>query len=83
MEEPHIWSYPAITHCIGEARTPDRDELRIVAGRMWHEALRPYFAARGMAASFAARRILLRAAAAALKGGPATAPRRPVHLRRG
>ena len=75
MQEPRIWSYPAITHCICEASAPGRAELRIVAGRMWREALLPYFAARGTAASFAARRILVRAASAALKGGPAAAPR--------
>ncbi|MEO9130693.1 MAG: hypothetical protein ABI240_05735 [Sphingomonas sp.] len=56
--------YPAIAACIGAARSPDRDEMKLVATRIWREG----FGSRYPVASFAARRRLIRAARGALVG---------------
>lgn len=60
--------YPAITACICEERPPTRGEIRVVASRLWREGLGLRFGSQSNPASFAARRILLRAAVAALSG---------------
>ncbi|MDP5281123.1 hypothetical protein Q9Q95_19520 [Sphingomonas sp. DG1-23] len=60
--------YPAITACLSEGRRPDHDEIRIVASRMWREGFALRFAPHAQTASFAARRLLLRATKAALAG---------------
>lgn len=65
-DQPTVWRYPAITACIGEARIPGRDEIRMVATRLWREgmALRPG----SPVATFGVRKILIGAAIAALTG---------------
>lgn len=60
--------YPAITACICEGRSPTRDEVHIVASRLWREGFAQRFGSQNVPASFAARRVLLRAATAALSG---------------
>ena len=60
--------YPAITACICEERSPSRDEVHLVASRLWREAFAHRFGSQNGPASFAARRVLLRAAIAALRG---------------
>jgi len=62
------WSYPAITACIGQERYPTRDEIHLVASRLWREGLALRFGSQSAPASFAARRVLLRAAMTALSG---------------
>jgi hypothetical protein len=58
--------YPAITGCICEDRRPSPGEVKRVALRIWHEAL----VARGRTPTFRERRIVIRAARAALEGIP-------------
>lgn len=60
--------YPAITACIGQERNPTRDEIHLVASRLWREGLALRFGPESKPASFAARRVLLRAAIIALSG---------------
>ncbi|QBM76635.1 hypothetical protein E2E30_13300 [Sphingomonas sp. AAP5] len=60
--------YPAITACICEERPPTRDEIHVVASRLWREGFAQRFGSQTVPASFAARRVLLRAATAALGG---------------
>lgn len=60
--------YPAITACICEERSPTRDEVHVVARRLWREGLAQRFGSQTAPASFAARRVLLRAATVALSG---------------
>lgn len=60
--------YPAITACIGQGRHPTRDEIHVVASRLWREGFAQRFGPQTEPASFAARRMLLRAATAALRG---------------
>ncbi|GHH25102.1 hypothetical protein GCM10008023_38050 [Sphingomonas glacialis] len=60
--------YPAITACICEERPPTRDEIHVVASRLWREGFAQRFGSQTMPASFAARRVLVRAATAALSG---------------
>lgn len=67
-EEALVWTYPAITACVCSGRGPSHDELRVVAARIWREAFRQRFGAQPRMASFAARRLLLRAAKATLAG---------------
>lgn len=67
-DEALVWIYPAITACVCAGRRPNRDELRVVAARIWREAFRQRFGAQPRLASFAARRLLLRAARATLAG---------------
>ncbi len=62
----HYARYPAITGCICEDRRPSPGEVKRVALRIWHEAL----VARGRTPTFRERRIVLRAARAALEGIP-------------
>jgi hypothetical protein len=63
--------YPAISACLSSGRRPSRDEIRLVATRIWREA----FVARGdqmlQTPSFSSRRILVRTAIAALAGSQA------------
>lgn len=68
--------YPAITGCIGEERLPTRDELHFVASRLWREGFALRFGPQSTSASFAARRAILRAAAAALCGTDGALSRR-------
>lgn len=63
--------YPAIISCIGEQRPPTRDEVRLVAARLWREGLAPRVGSQSLA-SFAARRVLLRGTIAALSGEKAS-----------
>ena len=63
-----VWHYPAITACICEPRAPSRDEIRLVAARIWREGFAPRAGMWPRGASFAARRLLLRAATVALRG---------------
>ena len=65
---PTLRMYPAITACIRDQRSPTRDEIRLVASRLWREGLALRFGPESAPANFAARRILLRAAVAALSG---------------
>lgn len=60
--------YPAITACIGEKRPPTRDEVHVVASRLWREGFAQRFGSQSVPPSFAARRVLLRVASAALNG---------------
>jgi hypothetical protein len=60
--------YPAITACICEERPPTRDEIHVVASRLWREGFAQRFGKQTTPASFAARRMLVRAATAALSG---------------
>lgn len=60
--------YPAITACICEERPPTREEIHVVASRLWREGFAQRFGKQTMPASFAARRALVRAATAALTG---------------
>lgn len=60
--------YPAITACICEERPPTRDEIRVVASRLWREGFAQRFESQTIPVSFAARRTLVRAATAALSG---------------
>ena len=60
--------YPAITACICEERPPTREEVHMVAARLWREGFVQRFGAQTVPASFAARRRLVRAATAALSG---------------
>jgi hypothetical protein len=60
--------YPAITACICEDRRPTREEIHVVAARLWREGLEHRFKAGTKPASFAARRVLVRTAIAALRG---------------
>ncbi|AXJ97388.1 MULTISPECIES: hypothetical protein [unclassified Sphingomonas] len=60
--------YPAITACICEERSPTREEIHVVASRLWREGFAQRFGSQTMPASFAARRMLVRAATAALSG---------------
>lgn len=60
--------YPAIKACICEERLPTRGEIRAVASRLWREGLAQRFGSKSTQASFTARRVLLRAAIAALSG---------------
>lgn len=60
--------YPAITACICEERPPTRDEIHVVASRLWREGFAQRFGSQTLPASFAARRALLRAATVALSG---------------
>lgn len=68
--ETALWPrlYPAITACICEERPPTREEVRMVAARLWREGFAQRFGAQTVPASFAARRLLVRAATAALSG---------------
>jgi hypothetical protein len=63
-----VWHYPAITACICETRRPNRDEIRVVATRIWREGFAIRFGERARAASFGVRRLLVRAALVALSG---------------
>lgn len=60
--------YPAITACINDERSPTREEVHVVASRLWREGFAQRFGSQTVPASFAARRILLRAASTALSG---------------
>ncbi len=60
--------YPALTACIGEERSPTRNEVHVVASRLWREGFAQRFGSSTAPASFAARRVLLRAALGALQG---------------
>ncbi len=60
--------YPAITACICEDRSPTREEIHVVASRLWREGFARRFGSQTMPASFAARLMLVRAATAALSG---------------
>lgn len=60
--------YPAITACINDEHAPTRDEVHLVASRLWREGFAQRFGSQAVPASFAARRMLLRAATAALSG---------------
>ena len=60
--------YPAITACINDERSPTREEVHVVASRLWREGFAQRFGSQTVPASFAARRMLLRAASAALSG---------------
>ena len=62
----HYARYPAITGCICENRRPSPGEVKRVALRIWHEAL----LAQGRTLTFRDKRIVLRAARAALEGIP-------------
>ena len=64
--QPPVWRYPAITACIGEARIPGRDEIRIVATRLWCEGLA--FRPDSPVATFGIRRRLIGAAITTLSG---------------
>lgn len=66
--------YPAITACICEERSPTRDEVHVVASRLWREGFAQRFGSQTLPASFAARRVLLRAATAALSGRGVRSP---------
>ncbi|QYE33250.1 hypothetical protein KZX46_00040 (plasmid) [Polymorphobacter sp. PAMC 29334] len=71
--------YPAITACIGEARSPTREEVRLVASRLWREGLAHRLGSQAEPANFAVRRALVRAAKAALSGwGVESTPMRGV-----
>lgn len=61
--------YPAISACIRENRSPTRNEVHVVAARLWREGLAQRFGSPSQPASFAARRVVLRTARAALSGG--------------
>jgi len=60
--------YPAIAACINDERSPTREEVHVVASRLWREGFAQRFGSQTTPASFAARRMLLRAASAALSG---------------
>ena len=60
--------YPAITRCLCEGCRPERDEVRRVAGRIWKEGFARRLNQTGQNTTFAARRLVLRAAMAALTG---------------
>jgi hypothetical protein len=60
--------YPAITACICEERAPTRDEVHMVAARLWREGFARRFGTQTVPPSFAARRLLVRAATTALSG---------------
>src|SRR4051812_9771054 len=61
--------YPAITACLCGSRRPGREEIRVVASRIWREGFQLRFGMGASKASFATRRLLVRAALAALVGG--------------
>lgn len=61
--------YPAISACIRENRSPTREEVHLVAARLWREGLAQRFGSPSQPASFAARRVTLRTARAVLSGG--------------
>ena len=54
--------YPAITACICEDRSPTRDEVHIVASRLWREGFAQRSGSQTAPVSFATRRVLLHAA---------------------
>ena len=58
--------YPAISACLCSGMPPNRDEIRLVATRIWREAFQSR--SESQTPSFAIRRILIRAAKAALTG---------------
>ena len=68
VPRPGYGPYPAITACIGQDRQADREEVRMVAARIWRETCQ----ARGMrwdaTPSFAVRRRILRTAKYAMSG---------------
>lgn len=66
---PLIDVYPAISACIRDNRSPTRNEVHVVAARLWREGLAQHFGSPSQAASFAARRVELRTARAVLSGG--------------
>ena len=69
MESASLFDvYPAITACIRENRSPTRNEVHVVAARLWREGLAQRFGSLSQPASFAARRVVLRTARAALTG---------------
>jgi hypothetical protein len=70
--------YPAMTACICEARPPTRDEVHVLAARLWREGYAQYLGPQTAPASFAARRRLVRAATAALSGKPTVPLARPM-----
>lgn len=66
LQSPRL--YPAITACICEDRPPTRDEIHVVASRLWREGFAQRYGSQNAPASFAVRRVLVRAAIAALRG---------------
>jgi len=68
--------YPAISACIRENRSPTRNEVHVVAARLWREGLAQRFGQPSLPVSFAVRRVVLRTARAALTGGGEQKPRR-------
>jgi hypothetical protein len=78
---PSLNVYPAISACIRENRSPTRDEVHVAAARLWREGLAQRFGSPLLAVSFAARRVVLRTARAALTGGGEQKPRQTGHSR--
>lgn len=68
IREPPSWTYPVITACLSEDRSPTRDERNQLARRLWLEALERRVRSAPKAATFGERRILSRATDAALRG---------------
>lgn len=69
---------PALIACIAEGRAPDARELQGVADRIWQDmnGRRPAFAWGALSSDEAEHRLVLRAAEAALIGGPIRPGRR-------